>query len=371
MTASRRAFLKSAASLGGAAICLGAYPLRTLAALLAETGDSPGDLGDPGESGDPNEIGVPGGAEGRIWLPPAAGGKLPEQSQLCTITDARMLDSFGNLRADFLLDVLHRLLKELTGEALTRDTWKQFFRPDDIIGIKFDPLAADVFGTNAAFARAIVASLAENGFRAGRIMLIDPPAALGALRWSRSPLPLQMHATPRGYLEEPLVVDSRRKTHLSRALSQVTALLNVPTIKDHRQLGMACGLANMALGMINNPGAFTADYGDPGLAALAAMKEIGGKHRLTIVNGIRGTYDRGPRADADGGNVWCQHSIIMSADVVAADAKALELLDTARQSHNLPSLDDAGRPARYLAAADRLGLGHARSTRIRTRHVSM
>ncbi len=355
----RRDFLKSTAlgglALGGAAALLAGLPPRLLAALQEDA------------------AATAAAAEEQIrWLPPAAGGKLPQVSTLAMVTEPRMVDEFGHLRDDFLIDVLQRMIREFTGERRTRDAWRQFFRRDDIIALKFDPLASDELGTNAAFARAIIISLAENGFKADRIMLIDPPQFIGEIRTRRSPIVLKLHPAPRGYVNQPLKVTEERTTHLRRALDTATAVLNVPTIKHHRQLGMACGLTNITLGMINNPGAFVAnDAGDPGLASLAAMKEIGGKHRLTLVNGIRGIYDRGPRAERDDSNIWAQNTVLMAADVVAADAKAQELLDAARQARELQSLADGGPSPSYLAAAERLGLGHARMARIKVQQINM
>lgn len=374
----RRKFLKSVATLGGAALFLGSRSLRALASaeFQAEASTSSGsgsNSAGPDESAaqppsSPDASTTDGGRE--IILPPAAGGKLPELSQVCTINGRRMLDDFGHLQQKDAPDILDRLLKELTGEELRRNTWKRFFRPDDIIGIKFDPLSADRLGTDLVLARALVVSLAENGFKSKQIMLIDPPPQVGQLYTRFSPLPLKLHPTPRGYQKEPLQVNKQNQTHLSRSLAQVTALINVTSIKDHRQLGLACAMSNMALGMINNPGAFTGDYGNPGVAELAALKEIGGKHRLTIISAVQGVYDRGPRVEADAGNIWGQPCIMMASDVVAADAKALEMLNAARQAHDLPTLEDAGRPPKYLATAEKMKLGHSRSGRIRTRHLS-
>lgn len=374
----RRRFLKSAVTLSGAALFLGSRSLRTLASAGFQAGaatpsDSGSNSASPGESTEQtpsssDESTTDGGRE--IILPPAAGGQLPELSQICTINGRRMLDDFGHLQQKDAPDILDRLLKELTGEQLKRNTWKRFFRPDDIIGIKFDPLSADRLGTDLVLARALVVSLAESGFKSKQIMLIDPPPQVGQLSTRFSPLPLKLHPTPHGYQKEPLQVNNQNQTHLSRSLAQVTALINVTSIKDHRQLGLACAMSNMALGMINNPGAFTGDNGNPGVAELAALKEIGGKHRLTIISAIQGVYDRGPRVEADAGNVWGQPCIMIASDVVAADAKALEMLNATRQAHDLPTLEDAGRPPKYLAAAEKMKLGHFRSGRIRTRHLS-
>jgi len=300
----------------------------------------------------------------RLWAAMADQATQPSKTstakaEVYEFTEPKLLDDFGNVQEDIVLrGSVHRILAKMTGQKKGVRAWKEFFSTKDIIGVKFQPVAAKLLRTSPAMARMIVQSLVDGGFSAERIMLLDPPPYTAVLET----LP-----APRGYLKEK-VAAGKRQTQFVRAMEQVTAILNVPFLKDHRLFGLSCGMVNLALGLINNPGAFLDPGGVPGIPNLLASEAIGKKHRLTIVNAIRGIFDGGPRADKD--KVWNQCSILAGTDLVAVDRVAMDILDSARYSRGLNSLAEVGRPARYIAEAGRMGLGLADLGRIQVRHVS-
>jgi len=292
---------------------------------------------------------------------PGTGETPSPGARVFEIHEPRLLDEFGNVRAlDYLPGVVHRLLREMTGSRRTRDAWHKLFSDKDVIGIQFDPIAAKELRTSAPMARMLIESLLEAGFARQKIMLIHGP--LYTAEFDTRPPPF-------GYEEQAVSVAKKRQTHFLRALAEVTAILNVPFIKDHRSLGLSCGTVNLALGLINNPGAFTDPGGDPGVVDLFAHQAIRSKHRLTLVNGIRGIYDRGPRAIE--GRMWNQHAVLGSTDCIALDRVALDLVNAARFSRGLKGLAEVGRDPEYLAAAARRGLGVANLSKIQVRRVSI
>ncbi|MBN2583528.1 MAG: DUF362 domain-containing protein [Planctomycetes bacterium] len=273
--------------------------------------------------------------------------------------EPKLLDDFGNVQENLVLrGSVHRILTQMTGTKKGIFAWKEFFSKEDIIGIKFQPISADVLRTSPAVARMLVESLVEGGFRAEKIVLLSPPPYTAALE-----------TTPalRGYLKDK-VAAGKRETQFSRAAEQVTAILNVPSLMDHRLFGLSCGTVNMALDLISNPGEFFDPGGTPGLVDLVACDMIRKKHRLTIVNAIRGIYDGGPRAPRE--KVWNQCSILAGTDFVAVDRVAWDILDSARFGRGLQGLADSGREPTYLAEAARRGLGLADLGRIRRIRVS-
>jgi len=300
----------------------------------------------------------------RLWA--ATDDKATQPSEADTakaevfeFTEPKLLDEFGNVRKDSVLRwSVHRILAEMTGRDDRTPAWKEFFSKTDIIGIKFQPVATDLLNTSSAMAYMIVHSLLDSGFSARRIMLLEPPPYTAVL---------ETMPAPRGYLEEK-VAAGKRHTQFVRALDKVTAILNVPFLKDHRLFGLSCSMVNLALGLINNPGAFFDPGGVPGIPDLVAADAVRKKHRLTIVNAIRGIFDGGPRADKT--KVWKQCSILAGTDMVAIDRVAMDILDSARNNRGLKSLAEAGRPASYIAEAGRKGLGIADRARIQVRRVS-
>lgn len=285
----------------------------------------------------------------------------PKKATVYQINEPKLLDDFEKVRVqDYLPEVVHHVLQKMTGTSRPAAAWRQFFSPQDIIGIKFDPVAADELRTTSAIAMMILFSLRDAGFKADKIMLLEGPNYTPGMETA---------AVPFGYQEQAVTVHKGLQTHFLRALGKVTAILNVPFIKDHRSLGLSCGTVNMTLGFVNNPGQFLEASGDPAVAELLARDEIRKKHRLTLVNGIRGIYDGGPRAEE--GKIWNQCSILVGTDLLAVDRVAMDLIDAARSSRGLRGLAESGRSPKYLDAAARMGLGTRELSEIEVHRVGI
>ena len=270
----------------------------------------------------------------------------PKTADVHEINERRLLDNFDEVRgSDYLPFMVDRLIQKMAGVGRASKAWREFFSPKDTIGIKFDRVAAEFLRTSQPMAMVLLKALKKAGLSYDKIMVIEGPHTPG----------IETMAVPFGYEQEAAKIAADRKTHFLRALSKITAILNVPLLKDHRKLGLACGTVNLTLGMVNNPGTFFDNGGDPAVAQLFARDEIHKKHRLTLVNGIRGIYDGGPRGER--GQQWNQCSILGSTDCIAVDRVAADLIDAARFSRNLKSLAEAGRPPKYLDAAHTMGLG--------------
>jgi uncharacterized protein (DUF362 family) len=93
-----------------------------------------------------------------------------------------------------------------------------------------------------------------------------------------------------------------------------------------------------------------------------AHRFIRPKWRLTVCDATRAQYNAGPGRNRE--YAWPFGGLIVSTDVVAADAVAAALLETQRQTAGLPSLEKDGRPARHIGTAGRRGLGVADQNRI-------
>ena len=64
------------------------------------------------------------------------------------------------------------------------------------------------------------------------------------------------------------------------------------------------------------------------------------------------------------GFAWPFGGLIVSTDVVAADAVATDLLDQQRRAKGLKSLAEEERPAKHIATAGACGLGEADLSKI-------
>lgn len=137
--------------------------------------------------------------------------------------------------------------------------------------------------------------------------------------------------------------------------------INLPVLKDHSVAGLSAGLKNM-YGAVNNPNKFHGDGCHPYAADLNYLAPIRTKHRLTIIDAVRVQYDNGPGYDP--GRLCRFGGVIVSDDPVAADRVGLEILDHCRLQNGLSGLAEAGREVKYLAAAERIGLGSADPAKI-------
>jgi uncharacterized protein (DUF362 family) len=149
-----------------------------------------------------------------------------------------------------------------------------------------------------------------------------------------------------------------------KANSRVTRILtdlvghsvNVPVLKDHSVAGLSAGMKNM-YGAVSNPNKYHGDNCNPYAADVNSLAPIRTKHRLTIIDAVRVQYDNGPGFDP--ARMHDYGGLIVSTDPVAADRIALEVLERCRAQNKCPSLAEAGRPVKYLQAAQAIGLGTA------------
>ncbi|MCK4607381.1 MAG: DUF362 domain-containing protein [candidate division Zixibacteria bacterium] len=272
-------------------------------------------------------------------------------------------DEFTNDHYRALLDVA---LPILSGMDDVSAAVKKYF-PGGRVGMKVNCLTRRYTCTPVALTEAFLDVLENAGFDANDLVV-----------WERTSGELQragytLNASSFG--RRCLGTDSRsvgygRVFHsygdvsslISRVLLEmVDHNVNLPVLKDHSLAGLSGGLKNM-FGAINNPNKYHDNNCNPFVAHVANLQPIRDKHRLTIMDAVRVQYDQGPGYSSD--YIADYHGLIISNDPVAADRVGLEVLEHFRRARGLPTLAQAGRPARYLASAQEIGLGVADMDRI-------
>jgi len=132
--------------------------------------------------------------------------------------------------------------------------------------------------------------------------------------------------------------------------------INLPVLKDHSIAGLSGALKNM-YGAIHNPNKYHADNCDPFVADINSLAPIKNKSKLNIIDAVKIQYNGGPGYDS---RYFADYKgLIVSEDPVAADRIGLEIVKHFRMINRLPSLEKAGRPAKYLQTAESYGLGLA------------
>ena len=133
-----------------------------------------------------------------------------------------------------------------------------------------------------------------------------------------------------------------------------SALVSFGVVKDHDLSGVSAGMKNW-YGVIHNPNKYHSNGCDPYIADVARHPFIRNKLRLTVLDGVVAQCHGGPAYRP--GSTFELGMVAASTDPVAADLWAWREIEAERAKRGLPTLEAAGRPARFLTTAAKAGLG--------------
>jgi hypothetical protein len=119
--------------------------------------------------------------------------------------------------------------------------------------------------------------------------------------------------------------------------------------------GITAGMKNY-FGAIHNPNKYHDDHCDPYVAELSDSPPVRSRHRLTILDALLVQYHRGPSYNPR----WAGRRLTrLFLDPVAARRRRLAD-DRAPGGRALPTLEEDGRPPRYIRTAESLGARRAK-----------
>ncbi len=249
----------------------------------------------------------------------------------------------------------------LSGKGTVQSAIRRYL-PSGVIGIKTNCMARRLNSTPTALVDAFAALLTDNGFEENNLVVWERTSrelkeagyTLNASSFGRRCLGTDANGV--GYSSR-FFSSGPVNSLVSRILTDlVTYNVNLPVLKDHSIAGLSAGLKNM-YGAVHNPNKYHADNCDPFCAHICNLEPIRTKTRLTILDAVRVQYNGGPGYVGD--YVAYYHGIILSGDPVAADRIGLEILEHFRKINGLKPPSESGRPVKYLASAEKLGLGVA------------
>jgi len=256
---------------------------------------------------------------------------------------------------DPLMDrMLSLAMTKFTGKADPRDAWARFFNPNSVVGAKLNCLAGKWLSTSLPLAYAVAQGLKSVGVKEKNIIF-----------WERMNSELKEAGYPLNYeasglrcfgtdtngvgYDSDLTISGEVGSLVSRVLSSyVTHHINLPLVKDHTIPGLSAGMKNF-FGAIHNPNKYHDNHCDPYLADVYSLPPIKTKNVLTILDATRIQYNFGPAYKPQ----WVENynALIVGTDPVAVDTVALKILEDIRRQKGLPTLEQAGRPVKYLATA--------------------
>lgn len=283
------------------------------------------------------------------------------RSRVVIARDEQLVKTKPGEHQDLMNKLLAASMQRLTGAADPAAAWRTFFTPASRIGLKVNTLG---LSTNPAVALAIVAGLRNAGIPAENIVIwdrFDVELTRAGYKLNKSSSGVQCRGTDSehygsGYQKE-VETSGRIGSCYSRIIAeQVDALISVPVLKDHNLAGVSLGMKNF-FGAIHNPNKYHSHNCDPYITDVIAHPFIRPRWKLTICDATLAQYQGGPTRKDE--HAWHFGGLIISNDVVAADAVAADLLQEKRRQAGLKSLTADGRPCTHIATAAARGFGVA------------
>ena len=301
-------------------------------------------------------------------------------------------------------EMLEALMLDLTGKKSVKKAWRQFVSPDDIVGLKVNPVAGKLLTTSHELVKAVIAQLEKAGIPRQNIVI-----------WDRREM--ELHET--GFLPEnypgikitgteqkdakgsffdqngklygesmidkewsyradvegaydaytmPFMVNGGKDSYFSKICTkQVTKIINLPILKNAGSSVTLC-LKNLAYGAISNTGRLHEKLWHDSIAEVCAFPPLRDKVVLNIVDGLIGCYNGGPSANPQ---FICQYNLLLGgSDAVAVDRVGLNIVSRKRIEMKLQKEESAS-ASQFLKRAEELGLGIGDNNRIELKIIDL
>jgi uncharacterized protein (DUF362 family) len=281
------------------------------------------------------------------------------------------------------LEVARRLLEKamttFTGAPNVVEAMKRFIHPSDTVAIKPNGIGAKTgatFGTNYELVLAVVEAVIKVGVPPAKINVFEQyptylqGCRINAGKW-KLPEGVRSETHNNNKMGTPdLLIYQGIKTRYCRALTEATAVINMPLIKDHGVCGYTGALKNITHGCTSNPSDFHAHMASPQIALLYNHPVVRSRVRLHITDGFKLMYDGGP-LDRNKRAQILHGSVYVATDPVALDAVGTKLVEDLRTSHGMPNFAKSMREPRYIKTAGELGVGVFDLNQIRMQSVQL
>lgn len=322
-----------------------------------------------------------GGIGGALSTLPAfaqlSSGQLqPETTQTASLTP--VVEAIGKqvwennqLNEDAVSELMDQAMMKLTGRSSAKEAWRDIVLPDDIVGIKINPLAGPELSTHAIIVDKIVEGLYGAGVLRKQVVIWDRFEAhlLNAgypIKQDESDVRTFASDTDGIGYDDEVYYESekdsiaRRENESTRSrysrivTEQVDVIINVPVLKHHAMAGVSGCLKNLAFGSVDNTRRFHGKpiYCNPAIGEILEHKVLKDKLTLNIVDGLLASFDRGPTYHAE--STWQYGSLFISTDPVILDVLVLQ---TVNQKREEMALDSVSKFANHINTASSLGLG--------------
>lgn len=283
---------------------------------------------------------------------------------------SKATDSSGTIKSEMVGTLFEETLKTFCGASSIQDAWEKVFaglQEKDRIGIKINTINRHV-STHPQLVQCVTDSLVRFGVDPRNITIydrLDRELKKAGYKINKGDKGIQCYGTSHegaGFDSEYKIKIGDREFQASRILSRdITYLINMPVLKDHKSSGTTFSLKNHygsipLIDTLPNPKAALSafhvhsDNCETQIVELNSDPLIRGKTRLIIGDAIVGMYEGGPM----GAPQFSPNRIFISRDPVATDCLATRIIEEKRKEMGLSGVWER---ARYIRRAAKAGLG--------------
>jgi hypothetical protein len=297
----------------------------------------------------------------RIVTPhkPAASPGMPGPypGKVISVKSAKCLSEDGTkINGEVVREMMERGMRTLTGDAKTIDSWRRFFAPDDIVGIKVNAGGRPWVVSSHEIVAETIRNLMAAGIKPEQIYIYERfQNQLDQVNYTpHVPQGINIFAAERGnrrvdnsnydpnvYVEADFFGEDDTRSNMIRLISQkVTKIINIPNMKDHGATGVTGCLKNVAYGSFSNVArthfrgvSHTLSF----VGTLASVEPLRSRTVLQIMDGLRGVWHAGPFAPTLK-YVFFPRMIQFATDPVAIDRLLIDIIDDERKRQGAISI---------------------------------
>jgi hypothetical protein len=293
-------------------------------------------------------------------------------------------------------------LMTLTGASTVDAAWSAFLTPDDIVGLKVNPVAGKLLSTSPEIVRVIIRQLEHAGIPRKNIVLWDrrefelhdvgftpenfpgiritgteKKDSVGSFYDSNGKLYSEAMIDREWYywadVEEkydaemfPYMINEGKYSYFSTICTKdLTKIINIPILKNAGSSVTLC-LKNLAFGSVSNTSRLHKQLWHQTCAEVPAFAPLRDKVVLNIVDGVKGCYQGGPGANPE--FIIPFNTILVGTDPVAVDRVGYEIIFRKRLEEKIQK-EENPKARTFLEMADKLGLGTSELAKIDVIHV--
>ncbi len=310
----------------------------------------------------------------------------PLRGRVVLIRSENAIDDNDQVDSTVLEQMLDRAVAALGGVNDPREVWRDYYSPEDRVGLKVSCLPGPSGGrpvcTHNALTDLVIRRLTDIGVNPGNIVIWDRSNAdlIGAgykiRQPGNQPACLGCTDTKVGYSND-IYVSRTAASCLARFLTRLcTRQVSLPVMKDHGIVGVT-GALKTWLGGVHNPNKYHPTDGHAVMIAdLNLLPEIRNAQGLIICDVLNLLYYGGPsykpRTTARYGG------LLVATDPVALDRVGWKLIDEHRTANGFPLLENdpnadgmPRKPDYILTAGDKEhNLGEAALDRVKLLEMS-